>query len=195
MARRVTFRSNQGFNLGPIGFLIIINVILFIVTSIRQSLLFDLGLVPVLFLERPWTIVTAMFIHAGFTHVLFNMITLFFFGRFLIQLVGERNFWIVYFLGGLMGNVLYILLGQSFSLAVGASGAVFAVAGALTLLAPQMRVYVFPIPAPIPLWVAVLGGFLLMSFMPGVAWQAHLGGLIVGLAGAYFWRRRRRYFF
>ena len=135
-----------------------------------------------------------MFAHAGIWHILANMLTLYFFGSYLMRLVGERNFFIVYFLGGILGNVFYLVLANPFSVAVGASGAVFAVAGALTLLAPRQRVFIFPIPVPIPLWVAVIGGFLILSFMPLVAWQAHLGGLVFGLIMGYFFRRRQRRF-
>ena len=180
--------------MGPIGFLIIINIILFITTSIKQDLLFQLGLVPALFLQRPWTIITSMFVHAGFGHILANMITLYFFGSYLNQLIGERYFWIVYFLGGILGSILYILLAPPLSVAVGASGAVFAVGGALTVLRPKLTVFIFPIPAPIALWIAVIGGFLILSFIPLVAWQAHFGGLVLGLAAGYQFRRRRRFF-
>lgn len=195
MAYRVSYRGYQGFKLGPIGFLIIANILVFIVTSFRPDFLFQLGLVPALFLERPWTIVTAMFVHAGFGHIFANMLTLFFFGSQLIRLIGERNFWIVYLVGGILGNILYILLASPYSVAVGASGAVFAMAGALTLLAPRLRVFIFPIPIPIPLWIAVIGGFLVISFFPYVAWQAHLGGLVFGLVTAYFFRKKQRRFF
>ena len=194
MARRISYRGSQGFSLGPIGFLIIINIILFITTSIKQDLLFQLGLVPALFLQRPWTIITSMFVHAGFGHILANMITLYFFGSYLNQLIGERYFWIVYFLGGILGSILYILLAPPLSVAVGASGAVFAVGGALTVLRPKLTVFIFPIPAPIALWIAVIGGFLILSFIPLVAWQAHFGGLVLGLAAGYQFRRRRRFF-
>lgn len=171
------------------------NLILFIVTSIRPDLRFLLGLAPALFLERPWTIVTAMFVHAGIGHILGNMITLYFFGSYLIRLIGERNFWILYLCGGILGNILFMLLAPPFSVAVGASGAIFAVGGALTLMRPKLRVFIIPIPVPIPLWVAVIGGFLILSFLPGVAWQAHLGGLVFGLIMASFFRRRERRFF
>jgi len=184
----------QGFNLGPIGFLIITNVILLIATYINRDLIFLFGLMPAAFLERPWTIVTNLFIHSGIGHIFANMLTLYFFGSYLTRLIGERNFLIVYFLGGIVGNILYMLLGPSFSVAVGASGAVFAVAGALTVLRPKLTVFVFPIPAPIPLWVAVIGGFLILSFFPLVAWQAHLGGLVFGLIMGYFFRRRHRFY-
>ncbi|MFC1943270.1 rhomboid family intramembrane serine protease [Chloroflexota bacterium] len=184
----------QGFNLGPIGFLIITNIILLIATYINRDLIFLFGLVPAGFLERPWTIVTNLFIHSGMGHILANMITLYFFGSYLARLIGERNFFIVYFVGGIVGNIFYMLLGPSFSIAIGASGAVFAVGGALTMMRPKLTVFVFPIPAPIPLWVAVIGGCLILSFFPGVAWQAHLGGLVSGLVIGYFFRGRERRF-
>jgi len=171
------------------------NLILFIVTSIRPDLRFLLGLAPALFLGRPWTIITAMFVHAGIGHILGNMITLYFFGSYLIRLIGERNFWVLYLCGGILGNILFMLLAPPFSVAVGASGAIFAVGGALTLMRPKLRVFIIPIPVPIPLWVAVIGGFLILSFLPGVAWQAHLGGLVFGLIMASFFRRRERRFF
>jgi len=123
------------------------------------------------------------------------MLTLYFFGSYLIRLVGERNFLLVYFLGGLLGNTLFLLMSYPFSTAIGASGAVFAVGGAMTVLRPKLTVFIFPIPVPIPLWVAVIGGFLILSFFPGVAWQAHLGGLVLGLVVGYLFRRRPRFFY
>ena len=72
-----------------------------------------------------------------------------------------------------------------------------ALAGTLVILAPRLRVYIFPIPVPVQLWIAVIGGFLLISFFPNVAWQAHLGGLLFGMAAAYYIKRRggRRVYF
>jgi len=93
-----------------------------------------------------------------------------------------------------VGNVLFILLAPPYSIAIGASGAVFALGGVLAVMRPKLRVFVFPIPAPLPLWVAVIGGFLVVSFFPNVAWQAHLGGLAFGLAIGYFFRKRERIF-
>ena len=111
------------------------------------------------------------------------------------KLVGDGRFLITYFVGGILGNILFILLGPPFSIAIGASGAVFALGGALTVMRPGIRVFVFPIPAPIPLWVAVIGGFVILSFVPFVAWQAHLGGLVFGLITGYFFKKRESSFF
>jgi len=92
--------------------------------------------------------------------------------------------------GGILGNIVYILLGLPLSIAIGASGAVFALGGVPAVMRPRLSVYVFPIPAPLPLWVAVIGGFLILSFFPNVAWQAHLGGLAFGLTIGYFFRKK-----
>jgi membrane associated rhomboid family serine protease len=139
-----------------------------------------------------------MFVHANFGHILGNMFTLYFFGTFLLNLVGEKKFLIIYFGGGLLGSILFLLLSPYFSLGVGASGAIFSLGGALAVLRPKVPVMIFPIPAPIPLWIAVIGGFVLLTLLSSflsIAWQAHLGGLIFGLVAGYLIKRntRRRY--
>jgi len=188
------YRSSQGFTIGPIEFLILVNILLFVVVLIRPELRYDLGLNRLFFTDRPWTLLTHMFIHAGFWHIFANMLTLYFFGRYVYSLIGEGKFLIVYFLGGLLGGGLYLLMADPQATAVGASGAIFAVAGALTVMRPRLTVFVFPIPVPIPLWVAVIGGFIIMSFASFIAWQAHLGGLVLGLIAGLFFRRRARFY-
>ncbi|MFC1992620.1 rhomboid family intramembrane serine protease [Chloroflexota bacterium] len=189
------YRSYTGFSLKPIWVLIAINFLFFIATTINYELVLLLGFQPAGLSERPWTIITNLFIHGGLWHIFANMLTLFFFGSNVIRLVGQRSFFIIYFLGGILGNVFYMLLAPAFSIAIGASGAVFAMGGTLTMMRPKLPVLIFPIPAPIPLWIAVIGGFLIISFFPLVAWQAHLGGLVLGLVVGYFFRRRERRFF
>jgi len=193
----MAYRSYQGFRLTPIWVLIGLNLLFFIATLIAPALILLLGLQPGDFPDRSWTILTSMFMHGGFGHILANMLTLFFFGRFLSRLVGDGRFLAVYFGGGILGNILLLLLASfaPFSVAIGASGAVFALGGALTFLVPRLRVFIFPIPVPIPLWVAVIGGFVILSFLPFIAWQAHLGGLIAGLIAGYFFRKSRRYYY
>lgn len=186
----MAYRSYRGFRLNVIWLLIAINLLLFIATIVEQDLVWLLGLQPASFLVRPWTIVTNLFIHGGIGHILANMLTLYFFGSYLLRLIGVRNFLIIYFCGGILGNIFYILLASPFSIAVGASGAIFALGGALTVMRPRLRVFIFPIPVPLPLWVAVIGGFLILSLFPHVAWQAHLGGLVLGLTAGYFFGKR-----
>ncbi len=191
---RVRF-GYQTDGVNAILILIIINFAIFVATLIRSELIYLLGFQPAAFFSRPWTIVTAMFVHAGFWHIFANMLTLYFFGSYFSRLVGRGRFLLVYFAGGIIGNLLFWALAYPLTVAVCASGAVFALAGGLVVMQPRLPVIIFPIPLPIPLFVAVIGGFLLLSFMPGVnvAWQAHLGGLIVGLIAGFIIRRRERY--
>ena len=175
--------------------IIAINLLLLVASLIFTELLFYLGLIPAFLWSHPWTIVTSMFMHSGLWHCTANMLTLYFFGSYLSRLIGDSKFLIIYFSGGILGNVLYILLGDPLSIAVGASGAVFALGGALAVMRPKLKVFIFPIPIPLNLWIAVIGGFVILSFLPYVAWQAHLGGLIVGLIAGYIFRRKERYLF
>jgi len=183
------------FSRNPIWIIIAINLLMLIAALIYPRLILLLGLMPELFPSRPWTILTSIFIHSGPWHFFANMLTLYFFGSYLSRLVGDGKLLIVYFVGGIFGNILYILMGEPLSIVVGASGAVFALGGALAVMRPKLKVIVFPIPVPIPLWIAVIGSFVILSFLPFVAWQAHLGGLIIGLIAGYIFRKSERYFF
>ncbi len=192
----------------PTGVLIIIlvNVLVFILTQLEPQYVFDslhrtafhLGLQPDTFTREPWTIVTNLFVHSDFFHILSNMVTLYFFGTYLTMLVGETKFLVTYFLGGLLGSVFYMLWalytpwGDPHVVAIGASGAVFAIGGALAVLRPNLKVLVFFI-IPMPLWVAVIGGFLLLTLVSAglnIAWEAHLGGLVLGLIAGFLFKKR-----
>jgi membrane associated rhomboid family serine protease len=193
--------------MNPILVIISLNVGIAIATAISQGLVFDLALYSPfeLFLDYPWGLVTSMFVHDGFFHLFANMITLYFFGSFLSRIIGSGRLLFIYLVGGLVGGVFFVLLGtllnpDSVSLAVGASGAVFALGGALTVMAPKIKVVIFPIPAPMPLWVAVVGIFIVLTLLPmlnaftNIAWQAHLGGFLFGLVVGYIFKGQRRYY-
>jgi len=206
-------RTYRAVNLNVLWFLIALNVVIFIIELVIggepiNEIIRFLGLTPALLPQQPWTIISSMFVHGSFFHIIFNMIALYFLGSFLIRAAGEKSFLAVFFLGGLAGNALYFLLGHfvlrgllppsfgdPFTPGIGASGGIFALAGALAVMVPRVPVLIIPIPVPMPLWVAILI-FLLLSFLPGIAWQAHIGGLLLGLiVGLIFRRRRRIYYF
>ena len=185
--------------INPIFIIIGINVAIFIAVNISNSLVYDLALwVPWTYtLEYPWGIFTSMFTHYDFTHILFNMLTFYFFGDSLLKMIGTKKFLIIYLVGGLVGGVFYVLLSTLMApnvpaLAIGASGAIFALGGTLAVLMPQMKVYIMFIPIPVPLWIAVIGGGIIMSLFSNVAWQAHLGGLLFGLAAGYIIKKQRK---
>jgi len=194
------YRRYSGFNLNPIWIIVIVNVLVFVASLIDQNAIFlRFGLIPANFTSSPWTVFTYMFVHANWSHIFFNMLTLYFFGSFALSLVGETSFLITYFVGGIVGGLFYYaiatLMGNSMSILVGASGAIYALGGLLLVMRPNARVITFPIPVPMPLWIAILVGFLIVAFLPGVAWEAHLGGILYGAAVGLYFRRRefRRY--
>jgi membrane associated rhomboid family serine protease len=174
----------------PIWVILAVNALVFVATLIsRERIIPLLGFTPVEFLNEPWTIVTNMFVHASFWHIFGNMLMLYFFGSYLLGLVGETKFLLVYFAGGLLGNVFFMYLGSDFATAVGASGALYAVMGTLAVMRPRLKVLLWFM-IPVDLWIVVVVGALIIS--PNIAWQAHIGGLVLGLAAGLYFRRRER---
>jgi membrane associated rhomboid family serine protease len=199
-------RTYRAVNLNALWFLIALNVVIFIIELaiggypiIKGNVVVNevarfFGLNTALLSQHPFTIISSMFIHGDFWHIIFNMIGLYFLGSFLIRAAGERSFLAVFFLGGLAGNLFFILYAHLVDLNLtgfGASGAIFALGGALAIIVPRVPVLVFPLPVPIPLWIAIIL-FLFLSFLPGIAWQAHIGGLLLGLIAGLIFRKRRR---
>jgi membrane associated rhomboid family serine protease len=197
----MSYRPYRRPGISPIWVLIGVNLVIFIASLLdHQGLIISrFALIPANLRDQPWTILTYMFLHGSIWHILFNMVALYFLGTFSIYLIGETAFLITYFVGGIMGGLLYVvlapLLGTSFSIVVGASGAIFALGGLLMVMRPNLKVVMFPIPIEMPLWVSILINFVLVVFNVAVAWEAHLGGLILGAAVGYYYRRResRRY--
>ncbi len=159
-----------------------------------------LSLVPAILFDRPWTIITYMFVHLTFDHLFWNMLFLFFFGMALEQRVGERMFLVIYLLSGIVAAVAQILAlsgMDSFVPMVGASGALFGVLGCLAIIAPEIRVLLFFV---IPLsirWAVVLYAlvdFLSLGAADNIAHMAHITGLFVGLAFGYALRKKPRYY-
>ncbi len=182
--------GSPGTNMTPIWVIMAVNALVFVATLVSLDRVIPLlGFTPFQFLDEPWTIVTSMFVHASMWHILGNMLMLYFFGSYLLGLVGERKFLLVYFAGGLLGNVLFWALGANYATVVGASGALFAVMGTMAVMRPRLKVLIwFMIPAD--LWIVVAIGALIIA--PNTAWQAHLGGLALGLVAGFIFRRRER---
>lgn len=182
--------------LTPIIIIIILNFLVYLAINIGQfadiNLLPYLGLSRATFFQEPWTIITSMFTHRDFWHLLANMLTLYFFGSFLNRITGLRYFLLTYFIGGIFSGLVILLLSSPYSITIGASGAIFALGGSLAILTPRLKVFVFPIPVPMPLWVAIVIGFLILTLMPGVSWQGHLGGLLFGLLAGWYLRHNLR---
>jgi membrane associated rhomboid family serine protease len=143
--------------------------------------------VPMLVLSRPWTLVTYMFLHGGFTHILFNMLGLFFFGGQVEERLGSRNFATLYFLSGITGALLSFLLSPGAPI-LGASAGVFGVMLAFAYFWPNAPIHIWGI-IPVPARILVIITTLLALWSGfggrggGVAHFAHLGGYV----GAYLY--------
>jgi membrane associated rhomboid family serine protease len=147
------------------------------------------GFGPLVALERPWTFLTYMFVHANMLHLAFNLLMLFVFGPSVEARMGGRPFVLYYILCGIGGAAFSFLLTQwvPVQLIVGASGAILGVALAFAWYWPNHAVYVFPLPEPIPakwlvtFFVALDLVLAAVGASDGVAHLAHLGGVGTGL--------------
>jgi membrane associated rhomboid family serine protease len=138
--------------------------------------------------EQPWTIVTYMFVHAGFLHVTMNMYMLWLFGRRLERAWSPGSFLWYYLWCGLGGWLFHMMLTRD-GLLLGASAAVFGVMLAYAMRWPDEELVLFPFPITLKVkWlVAILAGLNLVSGLAtlgatgsGVAHFAHLGGFAFG---------------
>ena len=146
---------------------------------------------PNLLFSRPWTILTYMFMHGGFMHLLMNMLIFFFMGKILEQYLGTKKTLSIYILGGIVGALIYLGAHNIFPLLseqdhvpmLGASASVMAILAAIATYAPNLEVHVFGA-IKVKLYViAILYGLIdLMSLGSGdgTAHFAHLGGALWG---------------
>ncbi len=133
--------------------------------------------------------VTSGFLHVDFTHLLFNMVTLFFFADRVINWFGAGKFLIIYFISLVAGSLLALFFhkDEPYYSAVGASGAVTGVLYAAILLEPSMSLYLMFIPIPIPAYILGIGYLLysiygMKSRLGNIGHTAHFGGAIGGFA-------------
>lgn len=178
--------------------LLLINVFVFILQLLIPKLFENLALKAGATLSQPWTIFTSMFMHAGFSHILFNMYALLIFGSLIEQKIGRKRFLWSYLLSGIVAalafEVYHQILGTA-SAAVGASGAIMGILGLTIMLLPQMRVaFFFVIPMSMRtagIIFALIDLFGLFNPASGIAHIAHLGGLAVGLALGYYFVKKK----
>lgn len=117
-----------------------------------------------------WTIITSMFMHAGFFHIFANMFTLFFIGGFLEKLIGKKRFFWLYMIAGVVGGLFFVLASLFFgdleTPAVGASGAIFGLLGVLAVLVPYSKVYLIVGPLILILVNVIFSQFLPANLLP-----------------------------
>ena len=175
--------------------LLIANVAVHVMAMATPLLHFYGALIPAAVGTRPWTPITYMFLHAGLTHILFNMLGLFFFGPRLEERLGGQDFLKLYLWGGVGGAVFSFLFAPQYPV-VGASAAVYGVLLGFAMFWPRERIYIWGI-LPVEAWILatllVVGSLWsgISNDRSGVAHFAHLGGLAFGFAFLR-WREWRR---
>jgi rhomboid family protein len=201
------------------GALIIANVVLFLTTDAFSSethfaaIASSYGVIPAELtndvpvpgyhpIPEPFTLISYMFLHSGWMHLISNMLFLWVFADNVEDAFGHWGFLIFYILCGVAGALTHTFLDPaSRAPLIGASAAVSGVLGAYVILYPKARVWILllmRLPLRIPaIWV--LGGWFVLQIISlilaakndlEVAWWAHIGGFIVGLALTLLLRSR-----
>ena len=179
--------------------LIVINIAVFLLFFIASFLFntssevlmqwFVLPEEPIEVLKQPWSLLTYSFLHGGFTHILFNMIWLNFFSKFILNLFSEKRFLTVYLLGALYGGLLFVTAYNVFPVfqskagyLLGASASVSALMVFAAPYSPNISFRFFMV--TIKLWQLAVGLFLLDLFRLGSG--TNPGGMLSHVGGAVF---------
>jgi membrane associated rhomboid family serine protease len=154
-----------------------------------------------LLLRQPWSLITYMFLHFDFLHILFNLLVLYWFGRIFLDYYSQKQLLGLYFIGGITGGLLYVLAYNILpvfsnvvagSFLLGASASIIAVLIAAAFRDPDREIHLFLI-GRVPLKFLAL--FMIFSYIIGISVSnaggniAHLGGV---LAGYWFVARQRK---
>lgn len=173
--------------------LLVANVGMYLVQMSLPWVLQLMAFVPRLVVVRPWTLVTYMFLHGGFAHLLFNMLGIFFFGPRVEARLGSRRFLVLYLLSGISGALVSLVFTPRAAV-IGASAGVFGIMMAFALYWPRERIYIWGVlPVEARVLVIVTTALALYSGFGGlgggVAHFAHLGGY-AGAFGYLLWLDR-----
>jgi membrane associated rhomboid family serine protease len=164
-----------------------ITVVVFLLQQVTSGAVTQAGIyAPAFTAVEPWRMITSIFLHGGLLHVGLNMLSLLFVGRALEPLLGRSRFLALYLFSGFAGSVAVLLLGNAFTGVLGASGAIFGLLGAFLIIGRRMGANITPM-------IVLVGINLVLGFVvPGISWQAHVGGLIGGALVALVYLRTRR---
>lgn len=197
--------------------LIYVNLAVFLIVKITQVILFLFNADPLSYslvirnlavpaefpalIRKPWTIITYMFLHDGFLHILFNILWLYWFGRIFLEYLDGKKLVGVYLLGGFSGALFYMIAFNflpafenilSSSIALGASASVLAIVIAISVYVPNYTIYLLflgPVKLKYIALVTILIDIISIAGSNAGGHIAHLGG---ALFGWYYIQRYRR---
>ncbi len=143
---------------------------------------------------QPWRFLTAIFLHGNIIHLIFNLFALLLFGTILEKFISGKRFLLVFFITGILANLISI---NFYNSSLGASGAIFGILGALVILRPFMVVFAFGIPMPLfiagIIWATadLLGayGFFTGNPIDNTGNIAHLSGMFFGILFGILYRK------
>ena len=147
--------------------------------------------------QELWRFFSAIFLHGGIVHLLYNIFALALFGSMLERLIGSRRFLIVFFVTGILANLISVNFYDS---SLGASGAIFGAIGALIVIRPLMIVWAFGLPMPIFIagivWMTgdIIGavGYFTGNPFNNTGNLAHLSGMFFGFLFGILFRKKKR---
>jgi len=212
--RRGVSEKARGFSV--VTWLIIISVVVsivgFVLFATSEENVNYIALKPSNILQGHylWTLVTHMFAHGGLVHLLINMFVLFSLGGLSERIIGRKRFFWFYIISGLFAGILSVLLTGFFGdtvwgarifgspdvFMVGASGAIFAIAGLYVVLLPRLKFMIIFLPFfSLPAYIMIPGVLVVMWVASIIGnWPignvAHFGGFLMGLAYGFYLRTK-----
>jgi len=185
------YRYSFGYGVTPVikKLMIVMGVVFLLQMLVGSRINFYLGLVPILVWKKYflWQLLTYIFLHAGITHILFNLLALWMFGGELESYWGSRKFLQYFLFCGIGAGLCTVVFSpHQFIPVIGASGAIYGILLAYGWLFPNRLIYIyFLFPIPAKYMVVIFGLIELFSSMEGtgggIAHLTHLGGLLFGL--------------
>ncbi|MBN1795642.1 MAG: rhomboid family intramembrane serine protease [Sedimentisphaerales bacterium] len=187
-----------------VGWLLLINITVFILALLFKPLgafiyqWFSIDTRSLPQTLQLWRLITYQFLHdpVWIFHILFNMYALYIFGRIIEQFFGKKRFLFFYLTCGVIGGLFYTLLSLigflGAGVMVGASGSILGIIGACAVMFPQMKIMLFPVPIPISIRKAAIGGAFLFGLLVltrgnnAGGHAAHLAGMAAGALYAYW---------
>jgi len=169
--------------------LALICIVLFILQTVIPGLTDSLILNKSALSGEVWRFLTSIFLHGSFSHLLLNMFALILFGLILESLIGSKRFLLVFLVSGVVANIVSVFF---YPASLGASGAIFGILGALTIIKPLMGVFVYGLPMPMfvaaIVWILIdLYGVINPSDVGNIA---HISGIVIGFLFGFYFRLR-----
>jgi len=185
------YRFSFGYGLTPVvkNLMIIMGAVFLLQMLVRGAIEFYFGLVPFLVWKKffVWQLLTYIFLHAGVSHILFNLLALWMFGGELESYFGSKKFLFYFLFCGIGAGICTVVLTpNSIIPVIGASGGIYGLLLAFGWLFPDRQIYIyFLLPVRAKYFVIIFGLIELFSSIEGtgggVAHLTHLGGLLFGL--------------